>query len=139
MASWFTPEAKQAHLKGLILATDTYKLALYAGAVPVVGTGVMPAYTVTNEISGAGYSAGGAVLAGYTVSIQSGIATLDFTTATWPASTLSATYAVLYDDTAAPKYAMGVYDFGGTVTTSGTTFFATMPPSGSATSVLRIQ
>ena len=139
MASNFVNEAKKAMLKGEILAAHTYKIALYTGAVPAASG--MPIYTTVNEVVGTGYTPGGATLAGYTASLQSGVGTIDFTTPTWPTSTFSSTYGVIYDDTDAvgPKRAIGIFDFGGTITATAATFTATMPASGSGTSVIRIQ
>lgn len=139
MASNFVNDAKKAFLKGELLAADTYKIALYTGAVPAASG--MPAYTATNEVSGTGYSAGGATLAGYSASLQSGVGTLDFTTPTWASATIAATYAVIYDNTDAvgPKRAIAILDFGGTITSTNGTFTVTMPGSGSGTSIIRIQ
>ncbi len=52
---------EQLLLKTIDCDTDVFKVALYSVAV-ASPDGAAPAYTVTNEISGSGYSAGGAAV-----------------------------------------------------------------------------
>lgn len=53
---------EQLFLKTIDFVNDVFKVALYSVAV-ASPDGAAPAYTVTNEISGSGYTAGGAAVA----------------------------------------------------------------------------
>ena len=53
---------EQLLLKTIDCDTDTFKIALYDTAL-ASPDGAAPAYSVTNEISGSGYTAGGAAVA----------------------------------------------------------------------------
>jgi len=53
-----------------------------------------------NEITGIGYTAGGAALANKVVNLVGGKAVLDADDTSWSASTFIARYAVIYDNTA---------------------------------------
>ncbi len=69
-----------------------------------------------NEVSGTGYTAGGATLASKTATYDAGtnVIKLDAADVTWSASTITARYAVIYDDTpatAATKPLIGYVDF----------------------------
>lgn len=75
----------------------------------------------TNEISGAGYSPGGATLAGKAVT-QGGTTKFDGTDVAWTSATFSAWHAVLYDDTVATDDLIGSIDFSGEKSVSGGTF-----------------
>jgi len=54
---------------------------------------------VDNEVSGTGYTAGGATVADPAVTIASKVTKFDGTDVEWTSSTLTARYAVIYDDT----------------------------------------
>lgn len=54
---------------------------------------------VDNEVSGTGYTAGGAEAANPAVTIAAKVVTFDADDVQWTTSTITARYAVLYDDT----------------------------------------
>lgn len=56
---------------------------------------------VDNEVSGTGYSAGGAEVANPAVTIATTVTTFDGDDVQWTSSTITARYAVIYDDTPA--------------------------------------
>ena len=71
---------------------------------------------VANEVSGTGYTAGGAALTSKTATYDAGTNTVKFDAAdvTWAASTITARYAVVYDDsgaTAGQKALIAYFDF----------------------------
>ena len=71
---------------------------------------------VTGEVTGAGYTAGGAALAGKTLTYDAAtnVVVLDANDVTFANSTLTARYAVIYDNTpatAATKPLLGYVDF----------------------------
>lgn len=81
---------------------------------------------ITNEVTGAGYSSGGATLASKTVTYTSGTNTQAFDAAdvTWTSSTITARYAVIYDSTGVSSTSalIGYVDFGADVISSGGDF-----------------
>jgi hypothetical protein len=136
-------------LQGIHLAADVYKLALIkAGAsgtygagttnVGTPGTGVPSASNLgTDEVVGTGYTSGGVTLSGFSVTETGSVARLDFTSPSFSSATISATGAIIYNSTRSGKV-VGVYDFGGTITSTNGTFAVNMPAVGDATSLLRI-
>lgn len=133
--SAFTNQAKQDYFNGVHQPADVYKIALYTATA--VNDKTTTAYSATNEVSGAGYTAGGATLAGFTVSISGDTAYLTWTTnPSWPTATFTAASAILYNSTRSNK-ALAVLDFGGSFSVGGGTFTVTLPAAG-LTSILRI-
>lgn len=90
---------------------------------------------VTNEVSGTGYTAGGATLGSVTWTYNSGTDTWTFDAAdtTWATSTITARYAVIYDSTpgtAATNPLIAYVDFVTDQTSSGAAFTLTWSGSG---------
>ena len=80
-----------------------------------------------SEVAGAGYTAGGATLTGKSIAYDATTNKTKLAAATvqWPASTITARYAVVYDATpgsAATQPLLGFVDFGTNQSTSNTTF-----------------
>jgi len=118
-----------------LLAGHTLKIALYtqAGATLNKDTTV---YTATGEVSGTGYTAGGAELAGLSANIISDVAVLDANDVTWAASTITADAAMLYDASDSNK-CLRVWTFTSTAS-SNSTFTLTMPGPSASQGLLRI-
>lgn len=119
-------------------AKDTFKAALYL-ATGSLGAGTT-AYSVTDEVSGAGYTAGGITVTNATAPTSSG------TTAYWTPSasltysnvTLTTAFdAVLIYNSSQGDKAVAVYTFGSQTVTSGN-FILTMPTNDASTALLRI-
>ena len=116
-----------------VLGSDTLKCALLTHAyVPDSGHATF-ADVAAAEVSGAGYAAGGAVLAGVTWSVSGDAAVLDAADPSWAGGTISARYAVVY----AAKTAGGLtnpllclLDFGQDVGVTGGTFSVTFDAAG---------
>lgn len=90
---------------------------------------------VTNQVTGTGYTAGGATLASKTVTYTSGTNTQTFDAAdvTWSSSTITARYAVIYDATSgvsSTSALIGYVDFGADVVSSGGDFTIQWNASG---------
>jgi hypothetical protein len=85
--------------KKVNLITDTIKVALMTNSHSFVSTDTSSSSVLTNQITGTGYTTGGATLAGQ--SVTEGASTKwDATTDTeWTSATFSAWHAVLYDTT----------------------------------------
>lgn len=132
----FPNQAKLDALQALCPSGSTYKIALYTSAAAL--SKATTAYTATGEVSGTGYTAGGATLSGYAATLDTDTAILDWTTdPTWPSSTITARGALIYNATNANK-AVAVLDFGSDITSTAGTFTVQLPAAAAATAVVRI-
>ena len=88
------------------LDSHVFKIALFTSASDA-NTLTESVYSgLTNEVANAnGYTTGGLTLSGVTWTQTGGVATFDATDAVWTASggSITARFAVIYDDTAATK------------------------------------
>jgi hypothetical protein len=116
--------------------TDTIKVALLSASYnPNQDTHAYWADVSGSQVSGAGYTAGGATLASKTVAYDAATNTviLDAADVVWPNSTITARYAVIYDDspsTAAAKPLIGYVDFGAEQSSSNGNFTITWDATG---------
>lgn len=117
------------------LLTDTTKIALYTSLANISPSTTV--YTTANEISGTGYVAGGATLTGAAITLSGTTACITFNNATWPASTLTARGALIYNFSKANR-SIAVLDFGADKSSRNSTFTITFPASTATTAVLRI-
>tara|TARA_R110000772_G_scaffold231670_2_gene342887 strand:- start:1310 stop:1726 length:417 start_codon:yes stop_codon:yes gene_type:complete len=116
------------------LVADTIKIALYTSSASLGAA--TTAYATTNEISGTGYTAGGATLGSKTVSTSGTIAYFDAADPSWTSATFTANGALIYNDTNSDK-AIAVLAFGGDFTVAGGTFQIVFPAAG-ANAIVRI-
>jgi len=90
--------------------------------------------SVTNEITGTGYTAGGQAIASPTATYTAAgnISTFDAADTVWSGSTLTARYAVIYYDTgtAATSPIIGIINFGADVSSTAANFTITWNASG---------
>lgn len=115
------------------LLTDSIKIALYTSTATLnAGTTV---YSSSSEVVAAGYTAGGVVLTGVTISTANTTAYISFDNPTWNAA-LVARGALIYNATKGDK-SVAVLDFGADKTSSAT-FTIVMPANTSDSAVLRI-
>jgi len=126
---------KQEILAGVHLSGDTYKIALYTSAATL--SKATTAYSATNEVSGAGYTAGGATLTGFANGLDTDTATLDFADASWPSATITARGALIYNSSRSNK-AVCVLDFGADITSTNGTFTVTFPAATAGAATVRI-
>jgi hypothetical protein len=124
-------------------ATDTFKAALYLTTATVNASTTV--YSASNEVSGAGYSAGGvAVTFGTppTATNASATAGVAFVTPsasiTYTSVTLATAFdaVLIYNSTQADK-AVSVHTFGSQTVTAGT-FTLTMPANTTTTALIRL-
>tara|TARA_R110000796_G_scaffold112521_1_gene224061 strand:- start:112 stop:555 length:444 start_codon:yes stop_codon:yes gene_type:complete len=86
---------------------------------------------VGNEVTGAGYTAGGEALTGITFAISGGTITWDAADVTWTGSTITnAAAAVIYNTSEANKPLIAYVDFGGNFSTTSGTFQIVWNASG---------
>ena len=120
------------------LATDTLKLALYTGSANLYPT--TTAYSTTEEVVASGYTAGGIVLTGVTISTGTASTTdpavvyVSFNNAVWTAA-LTARGGLIYNTSKANR-SIAILDFGSDKT-STTTFTVQMPANTASSALLR--
>jgi len=117
------------------LDTDTLKLALYTSSATMDAT--TTAYSTTNEVSGTGYTAGGATVAGAAITTSGTTAYVDFTDTTWASATITARGALLYNSSKANR-AIAVLDFGADKISTAGDFTVQWPAAGASTAIVRI-
>ena len=129
----FKQEMLQA---GQNLATDTLKMALYTafsnnGPLTTV-------YTTDSEVTGTGYSAGGVVMTGVTIStdVQTGTVYVDFANVSWPGASFTARGALIYNVTRSNK-SVAVLDFGSDKIFSSVSNTVVMPENTATTALIR--
>lgn len=114
------------------LAVDTLKLALFTGLATLDSNTAV--YTVSNEVIGTGYVAGGNILTGVTISTSdSGVVYVNFVNSVWNSAAFTARGALIYNATQANK-SVAVLDFGADKICQ--TSFTVQMPSNTATSAL---
>jgi hypothetical protein len=123
--------------------TDTVKAALYLASATI--NAATTVYTVTGEVSGAGYTAGGVTVTNATAptstnsSATAGVAywtpsaSITYTTVTL---TTAFDTVLLYNSTQSNK-AISVHTFGSQTITAGT-FTLTMPTNSTSAALLRL-
>ena len=117
---------------------DTLKAALYLASATI--NAATTAYTVTGEVSGTGYSAGGVTVTNATAPTTSGTtgywtpsASLTYTTVTL---TTAFDCVLIYNSTQSNK-AISAHTFGSQTVTAGT-FTLTMPTNDATNALIRI-
>jgi hypothetical protein len=123
--------------KEIDLDSDSIKVMLCSSAYTPDQDAHRYKSDVTNEIAGTGYTAGGATLtnAVMTYTAATNVLAFDGDDVSWPNSTLTARYAVIYDATPgtdATRPLIGYVDFGTDQTPSGSTFAIQWNASGIA-------
>ena len=119
------------------IASDTLKMALYDGYVDLGEN--TTAYSTTNEVTGAGYDAGGKALANVTISSTSnGIVYVSFDNVVWDPAQFVARGALIYNFTKS-NASVAALDFGSDKTQAGNgTFTVILPPDTASSALIRI-
>jgi hypothetical protein len=125
---------KQEILEGVHASADTYKIALFTSSATLGAA--TTAYASTNEVSGAGYTAGGETLTGFSSGLANGVAYITFADATWSNATITARGCLIYNSSKSNK-AVAAFDFGGDITSTSGTFTVDLPVAG-ANALIRI-
>ena len=119
------------------IASDSLKMALYDGYVELGES--TTAYSTTNEISGAGYTAGGEGLSNVSIeSTSNGIVYVSFANVVWTNAEFTARGALIYNATRA-NASVATLDFGSDKTQAANgTFTVTLPPNTPSSALIRI-
>jgi hypothetical protein len=114
----------------------TYKIALYTANADL--NNATAVYTVTGEVVGTGYTAGGKPLVISTLptgDTSNNVAYVSFNTVVWTGASFTCRGALIYNSTTSATVA--VLNFGSDKTTTGT-FTITFPTPSSTTAVITI-
>ena len=117
---------------------DTFRIALYTSSASLGAT--TTAYTTSNEVSGTGYTAGGAtmtVTATFPKS-DSTTAIVDFSDVTFSSSTITARGALIYNDSASGDPAVAVQNFGTDKSSTNGDFTIQFPTGDASNAIIRI-
>ena len=116
---------------------DTLKIALYTSSATLGAT--TSAYTATNEVSGTGYTAGGATLASQAVAYDATnqVAFFDAADPAFTTATITARGALIYNNSKS-NASIAVLDFGSDFTSTAGTFTIQLPSAAYNTAIIRI-
>ena len=114
---------------------NTFKLALYTSSASLGAS--TTAYTMSNEVSGTGYTAAGAALTSVTPTTSGTTALCDFSDLTFSSSTITANGALIYNDTQSDK-AVCTLAFGGDKTSTAGDFTIQFPTADASNAIIRI-
>lgn len=116
------------------LSSDTIKVALVTSSYTPDQDAHTKFSDITNEVSGTGYTAGGAALSGLTVTQDNtnNRGVFSATNASWSSSTITAHAAILYKSTGTSSTSplVAYIDFGADYSTSSSTFFIPWDTAG---------
>lgn len=115
--------------------TDVFKIALYTASANLDASTTV--YSTSNEVVGAGYTAGGNTLSGATVSLTGTTAFVDFSDTSWTTATITARGALIYNSSKSNK-AVAVLDFGSDKTSTSGTFTVQFPTNDASSAIVRI-
>jgi hypothetical protein len=114
---------------------DTFKIALFTNVASLSnGTTV---YSTSAEVSGAGYTAGGNILTGVTVTTDGSVAIVDFSDSSWTSATFTTRGALIYNSSRS-NTAVAVLNFGGDKTVENGTFTVQFPAAAATTAIIRL-
>jgi hypothetical protein len=118
----------------------TFKLAMYTNSASFDAS--TTDYTVTNEVSGTGYSAGGGTLTNVTPTTSGTTALTDFADLTFSSSTITARGALIYNTTTGggtgTTDSVVVLDFGSDKSSSAGDFTIVFPTADASNAIIRI-
>ncbi len=118
---------------------NTFKTALYTSSATM--SAATTAYSATNEVSGTGYSSGGAALTNVTPTTSSTTALTDFADLTWSGSSITARGAMIYNSSTtggSANRAVEVLDFGADKTSTSGDFTIQFPTADASNAIIRI-
>jgi hypothetical protein len=117
-------------------AGDVFKLALYDDAATLNASTTI--YTTTNEASGTGYTAGGAIITSVTPVLSGSISILDFADLTFSTMTLNNVRGALIYNSTNGNRAVAVLRFNSLVTATAQDVNVIFPGATVNTAILRI-
>ena len=119
--------------------SQSYKMALYTSAASLDATTTV--YSISNEISGTGYTAGGNPLTISQAPTSGGsgtIAYMSFANVQWPSATFGPVAGALIYNVTQSNKAVAVLNFGVPQTVAGNTFTVQMPTADNISAIIRV-
>jgi hypothetical protein len=137
-AKWFGQSFLKAFNKEIDIDSDALKVMLCTSTYTPDQDAHIYKSSVTNEVTGTGYTATGAALTSVVLTYTGATNVIKFDAAdvSWPTSTITARYAVVYDSTPATDATRPLIcyiDFGADVVSSGGSFDLVFDANGIAT------
>ena len=116
---------------------NTLKIALYTSSASLGAT--TATYTTSAEVSGTGYTAGGATLSSQAVAYDSTnqVAYFDAADPAWTTATITARGAMIYNNSKS-NASVAILDFGSDYTSTAGTFTIQLPSAAYNTAIIRI-
>ena len=114
---------------------DTFKLALFTSSATLGAS--TTAYSTSNEVSGTGYSAGGATLTSVTPVLDSSTAVCDFSDVSFTSASFTANGCLIYNSSQSDK-AVCAIAFGSDKTVTTGTFTIQFPTADASNAIIRI-
>ena len=135
VANSFKAEALQGLHNFDTSGGDTFKLALYDNNASFTASTTV--YTTTNEVSGTGYTAGGATLTNVTPTSSSTVGLTDFADLTFSTVTVTARGALIYNSTNGNRV-VTVLDFGFDQVKTAANLVIKFPTADALNAIIRI-
>ena len=121
-------------------AGSAFKISLYDDTA-VIGT-TYTAYSASDEVSGSGYSSGGAALVNTGIGTTTVTSFTDFTDVSWTSASFTARGCLIYNSSTisglTTNAAVCSIDFGGNKTVSSGTFTIQFPTNDASDAIIRI-
>jgi hypothetical protein len=140
MCTSFKQELLQGKHDFTASSGDSFKIALFTSSA-TLGAATTD-YATTNEVSGTGYSAGGAALTSVTPTTSGTTAFTDFADVTFSSSTITANGALIYNTTSGSGSgttdAVCVLAFGGDKSSTNGDFTVQFPTADASNAIIRI-
>lgn len=115
--------------------TQVFKIALYTSSASLDASTTV--YSVTNEVVGTGYTAGGKTLTVVAPAQSGTTAYIDFNDVEWTSSTVTARGALIYKS-GGTNPAVAVIDFGADKSSTAGTFKVSFPTDDASNAIIRI-
>jgi len=136
----FKQEILQAKHDFTASTGHTFKLAMYDNSASF--TAATTDYTVTNEVSGTGYTAGGGTLTNITPTTSGTTAFADFADLVFSTATITARGALIYNTTtgggSGTTETVAVLDFGSDKTSTAGDFTIVFPTADASNAIVRV-
>ena len=136
----FKQEILQAKHDFTASTGHTFKLAMYDNSASF--TAATTDYTVTNEVSGTGYTAGGGTLTNITPTTSGTTAFADFADLVFSTATITARGALIYNTTtgggSGTTETVAVLDFGSDKTSTAGDFTIVFPAADASNAIVRV-
>lgn len=140
MCTSFKKELLEAQHNFKASGGDSFKIALYTSSA-TLGAGTTD-YSITNEVTGTGYSAGGNALTCIDPTSSGTTAFADFADTTWTSATITANGALIYNTTTGASTgttnAVAALAFGGDKTSTNGDFVIQFPTADASNAIIRI-